>query len=85
MITSLDLKIIVRPKKNKKARYDITDVIMKDLSKIIKDFEKSPYKGYVQKSPKHEPTDSYFYLSRQLDKFMMRADAFNSNVDSIKA
>ena len=27
--------------------------------------------------PKHDPTDSYFYLSRQLMKFIMRADALN--------
>ena len=83
MITSLDLKIIVRLKE-KKARYDITDVIMKDISNIIKEFEQSPYKVYVQKSPKHEPTDSYFYLSRQLAKCMMRVYAFNSNVDPVK-
>ena len=31
---------------------------MKDLSKIIKEFEEFPYKGYVQKRPKHEPNDS---------------------------
>ena len=31
---------------------------MKDISRIIKDFEKLPYEGYVWKSPKHEPTAS---------------------------
>ena len=31
--------------------------------------------------PKHEPTDGYFYLARQLAKCMMRADTFNSRVD----
>ena len=83
MITSLDLKTIVRLKE-KKARYDITDVIMKDISNIIKEFEQSPYKVYVQKSTKHEPTDSYLYLSIQLAKCMMRVYAFNSNLDPVK-
>ena len=36
-----------------------------------------PYKSYEMRRPKHEPTDSYFYPSRQLDKCMMRADALN--------
>ena len=61
----------------------MTNVSMKDFSKIIKDFERLPYKGYVRKIPKHESTDSYFYLSRQLAKFMMRYDAFNSHVDPV--
>ena len=56
LITSLDLKIIVSSKKEKKARYAITNeskknkkvkyaitnVSMKDLTKIIKDFLKLP-------------------------------------------
>ena len=57
---------------------------MKDLSIIIKEFEKLPYKGYVRKRPKHEPTDSYFYLSIQFAKCMMKADAFNSHVDPVR-
>ena len=40
--------------------------------------------GYVQKRPKHEPTNSYFYLERQLAKCMMRADALNSHVDPVR-
>ena len=59
LITSLGLNINVSSKV-KKARYAITNVSMKDLSMIIKEFEKLPYKGYVWKRPKHEPTDSYF-------------------------
>ena len=57
---------------------------MKDLSKIIKEFERFPYKGYVQKSPKHEPTDIYFYIARHLNKCMMRADAFNLHVYPVR-
>ena len=85
MITSLGIKTIVISKKNKKARYDITNVSMKDLSKIIKEFEKLPYKGYVQKRPKQEPTDNYFYLARQISKCMMSADALNLHVDPVRA
>ena len=62
LITSIGLKTNVRTKNNKKARYTINNVSMKDLSNIIKEFEKLPYKGYVRKSTNHEPTDSYFYL-----------------------
>ena len=57
---------------------------MKDLSKIIKDFEKLRYKDYVKKRPKNEPTNSYFYLSRQLAKCMMKYDALNLHVDSVR-
>ena len=56
---------------------------MKDLSKIINDFERLPSKGYVQKRPQHETTDSYIYLARQLDKCMMRSDAFILHVDPV--
>ena len=34
---------------------------MKDIYRIIKEFEKLPYEGYVQKSYKNESTASYFY------------------------
>ena len=44
------------------------------------EFEKSPYKIYERGEGNHEPTDSYFYLARQLAKFMMRADALNLHV-----
>ena len=47
------------------------------------DFERLVYKAYVRKRPKHEPTESYFYLARQIDKCMTRADAFNLNVDPV--
>ena len=57
---------------------------MKDISNIIKEFEKLPYKGYVRKRPKHEPTNNYFYLARHLSKCMMRSHAFNSHVDPVR-
>ena len=43
-----------------------------------------PYKGYVRKRPKHEPTQSYFYLAIHSAKCMMRADAFNLHVDPVR-
>ena len=39
LITSLGLNTNVRSKKEKKSRYDITNVSIKDFSRIIRDFE----------------------------------------------
>ena len=77
MITSLDLKAKLRPRKYKKARYYIGHVSMKDLSKIIREFEKFSYKSYEMRRPKHDSTDSYFYLLRQIMECMIRADALH--------
>ena len=55
-----------------------------DISRIIKEFERLTYKDYVWKSPKHEPTDSYFYLPRQISNCMMISDAFNLHVDPVR-
>ena len=78
---SLGIKTIISLKKKKKSRYAITNVSKKDISKIIKEFENLPYKGYVQKSSKHVPTDSYFYLAMHISKCMMR---FNSHVGPVR-
>ena len=40
---------------------------MKDISKIIKGFEKLTYDSYMPKNPKNDPTDSYFYLAIHID------------------
>ena len=50
---------------------------MKDLSKIIKEFEKIGKLPYEKNMPKHEPTPSYCHLVMQLAKCMMRSDAHN--------
>ena len=84
LITSLGINTNERSNTNKNTRYAITHVIMKDLSNIIKDFEKLPYKGYVQNSTKHEPTDSYFYIAIHLAKCMIKANDFNSYVDPVR-
>ena len=67
-----------------KTRYAIGNVSKKDLSKIIREFEKLPYESYERKRPKHEPTDSYFYPSRQLVKCMIRDYAFNLHVYPVR-
>ena len=58
LITYLVINTIGISKSNKNSSYAITNVSMKYLSKIIIDFEKLSYKGYVWKRPKHEFTDS---------------------------
>ena len=45
--------------------------------KIIKEFEKIGKLPYEKKRPKHEPTDRYFHLARQLAKCMMISDKLN--------
>ena len=56
MVSSLGFKTKARSQKYKKARYAIGIVSEKDISKIIKDFEKIDKLPYEKKRPKHEPT-----------------------------
>ena len=79
MVTSLGFKTKARSQKYKKARYAIVNVSEKDLSKIIKDFEKIYKLPYEEKRPKHNPNDIYFHLARQLAKCVMRSDNLNWN------
>ena len=53
---------------------NLGNVSEKDISKIIKEFEKIEKLNYEKKRPKYEPTDSYFHLAIQLAKCMMRSD-----------
>ena len=76
LITSLCLKNIRRSKKTKKSRFAINNVTLKNISKIIKEFEDLHYEGYVRNRSKNMPSDSYFYLARQLEKCMMRSNFF---------
>ena len=84
MITSLGLQDQIRPNKCKKARYSIFNVSKKDLLKIIREFERLTYETYESNRPKHEPTDSYFYLARQLAKCMMIAYALKLYVYPVR-
>ena len=74
MVPALDFKTKVGSPKYKKSRYAIENVSEKDLSKIIKEFEKIGKITYEKKRPKYEPTRSYFHLVRQLAKCMVRSD-----------
>ena len=58
LIISMGFKEKVRTQKYKNARYAIRNVSRKDLSKIIREFEKFEKLPYENKRPKHEPTDS---------------------------
>ena len=60
LITSLGLKTIIRWRKTKKEKYAITNISLKDVSKIIKESEKLLYECYMLKRSKHDPTGSYF-------------------------
>ena len=51
LLTALALKTKVRSKKYKKARYAIGNFSMKDLSGIIKDFEKIVKGSFSHKVP----------------------------------
>ena len=75
---------ILFKKKYKKARYAIGNVSKKNLSKITSEFEKLPYETYDKNRPTHEPSDSHFYLARQILKCVMRADALNSHVCPVR-
>ena len=62
LVTAMAFKTKVRSPKHKKARYAIGNFSEKDLSKIIKEFEKIGKLPYEKRIPKHEPTPSYFHL-----------------------
>ena len=49
----------------------MTEVSLKDIFKIIKEFKDVPYEGYASKRYKHIPTESYLYLARQLENYTM--------------
>ena len=51
LISSLGLNVTARPIKCKKERYSIIYVSIKDLSKVIRDFDKLPYKIYEKGGP----------------------------------
>ena len=77
MVNALAFKTKVRPTKYKKAKYAIGNVSEKDISKIIREFEKFEKLPYEKKRPKHEPTESYFHLARDISNCMMRSDKLN--------
>ena len=77
LITSLGFKTKARSHKYKKARYAVGNFSKKELYKIVREFDKFDKLLSEKKRPKHEPTDSYFYLVRQLVKCTMKYDTLN--------
>ena len=80
LVTALALKTKVRSTKYKKSRYAIVNVSMKDLSKNTKEFEKFVKVPHLKKTPKHDPTLSYFHLVQCLRNCMMRSGENNHHV-----
>ena len=70
--------------RGEKSSYAIKNLSMKFFSKIIKELENFPHEGYVRNSPKREPIDSYFYLAIHIAKCIMRYDAFNLHVETVR-
>ena len=80
MVTALALKTKISSQKFKKKRYAIENVSKKDLSKIIKEFEKIGKVPYVKWIPIREPTFSYYHLVRFIAECMMRSYEHNWQV-----
>ena len=80
LVNALASKTKVGSSKYKKGRYANGNVSEKDISKIIKEFEKIGKLPYEKKILKHDPTPSYFNLVMQLEKCMMRSDEHNRHV-----
>ena len=85
LVTSLDLKTKARQKKHKKARYAIGNVNMKDLSNIIKEFEKIVKVTYVKRILKHEPTSSYYHLVGCITECMLICGEDNHHMHDVHA
>ena len=51
--------------------------VRKTFLRFIREFEIFDKLPYEKKMPKHEPTDRYFYLARQLAKCMMISNNLN--------
>ena len=51
--------------------------VRKTFLRFIREFEIFDKLPYEKKMPKHEPTDRYFYLARQLAKCMVRYETLN--------
>ena len=83
LVTDLDLKTKSGSKKYKKARYDIRNVSMKNLSNIIKELVKIVKVPYVKRIPKHEPTSSYYHLVGCIAECMLRCGEENHHVHDV--
>ena len=80
LVNALDFNTKVWSQKYKKARYAIVNVSKKELSKIIKKFDKIGKVPYVKRIPKQEPTSSYYHLVSCITECLMRSDEHNRHV-----
>ena len=69
LTTSMDLRTKI-PNKEKKARFDITDITNQGFRNFLKNFNNSPYIGYKNKQVQNESTEAYFFLEKQNNKLM---------------
>ena len=77
LINSLGFKTKNKVAKIQKARYAIRIISEKDISNIIKDFNKIEKRPHEKKRPKHGPTESYFDLAKHIAKCMMISKSLN--------
>ena len=83
LVTALALKTKARSTRNKNARYDIRNVIVKDLVNKIIEFENFVKVPQFKKEPKHEPTLSYLHLVECLWKCIMRSDEARYDIGNV--
>ena len=69
MTTSLDLTTKSSNKKQNEG-FSITDITKKDLRKILKKFNNSPYLSLKNKPIHNEPTEDYFFMIKYITKLM---------------
>ena len=58
LINSLGFRTIRRSKKIKKARFTIINVSLRDISRIIKEFDYLTHEGYARNCSKHMTTEN---------------------------
>ena len=56
---------------------------MKELSSIIKEFEKIVKVTYVKRIPKHDPTSCYYHLVGCIAECMLRCGEDNHHVHDV--
>ena len=67
LTTSLTLRT-KSPNKKQKSKTAITDITNKCFRKLLREFKNSHYLGYKRKQVHKEPTEAYFFLTKQVPK-----------------
>ena len=66
MNNSLTISTKNSPKSKQKEKFDIADVFLQSFVKILEEFKDLPYQGYMINYVKNKPTDTYYFLVKQL-------------------